>query len=182
MVSVHGQDFRSSDGLYALVKRRYPGIFTKGHELFDASVFHHPPLTAAFYTFIAQLKQLIDKSSPSPTHEFIKTLDTKKKLLRSYTQNIDGFEGQVGLLGSSSDDARVMDSKGRSKLRVGDVRSILLHGDIHRVRCRLCSADFPCTSDHVRMFDKGVAPECAECKARGELSILLQFPIGVRPY
>ncbi|EIM78975.1 DHS-like NAD/FAD-binding domain-containing protein, partial [Stereum hirsutum FP-91666 SS1] len=164
-------DFRSADGLYDLVKQRYPDIFVKGHELFDASVFRDPLLTAAFYTFIAQLKQRIDRSAPSPTHKFLKTLDTKKKLLRSYTQNIDGFEERVGLLGSSSDDARVAYSNGRSNFRGKDVRSILLHGDIHRVRCTLCSTDLPCTLDHIGMFDKGVAPDCVECKARADARV-----------
>ena len=77
-----------------MVKEIYPDVVLKGRDLFDAALFRDPTSTAVFYTFIAQLKRSIDAAEPAPTHRFIKTLDTKKKLLRSYTQNIDGFEAR----------------------------------------------------------------------------------------
>lgn len=163
---LYQKDFRSTDGLYNLVKQQYPDVVMKGRDLFDASLFRDPTSTSVFYTFISQLKQSVDAATPSPTHAFLKTLDTKKKLLRSYTQNIDGFEERAGLLGSSSDDARVATAKGKSKLKTRDVRNVQLHGDINRVRCTFCSADLPCTEDYLRLFNEGVAPDCPECNAR----------------
>ncbi|TFY79450.1 hypothetical protein EWM64_g4564, partial [Hericium alpestre] len=109
-------DFRSGDGLYALVKKQYPDVVLKGRDLFDSSLFRNTTSTSVFYTFISQLKQSIDNAIPSPTHHFIKTLDTKKKLLRSYTQNIDGLEERAGLLGCSSQDAKAC-VKGKLKLK-----------------------------------------------------------------
>lgn len=159
------QDFRSSDGLYALVKQQYPDVVLKGRDLFDASLFRDSTSTSVFYTFISQLKRSIDNASPSPTHRFLKTLDTKRKLLRSYTQNIDGLEERAGLLGSSSHDAK-SHGKGKAKLRVKDVRNIQLHGDIHRVRCTFCSAELPCTAEHLDVFNSGLAPNCPECTTR----------------
>ncbi|KAF9245754.1 DHS-like NAD/FAD-binding domain-containing protein [Melanogaster broomeanus] len=156
-------DFRSSDGLYALVKRQYPDVVMKGRDLFDASLFRDKTSTSVFYTFISQLKRCVDSATPAPTHRFIKTLDTKQKLLRSYTQNIDGLEERVGLCGTSS--------KGKSKLKTKEVRNIQLHGDIHRVRCTLCSADFSCTEEYLHMFDNGLAPDCPECKLRSEARV-----------
>ncbi|PSS29593.1 hypothetical protein PHLCEN_2v2741 [Hermanssonia centrifuga] len=158
-------DFRSSDGLYALVKQQYPDVVLKGRDLFDASLFRDSTSTAVFYTFIAQLKQSIDKASPSPTHRFIKTLDSKRKLLRSYTQNIDGLEERAGLLGSASQNAKCT-GKGKAKIRAKDVRNVQLHGDIHRVRCTFCSAEFPCIEEYVKSFDIGTAPDCPECTTR----------------
>ena len=40
-VSVAGgiPDFRSQNGLYALVKKKYPNLVVRGQELFDASLF-----------------------------------------------------------------------------------------------------------------------------------------------
>ncbi|KAH9044509.1 DHS-like NAD/FAD-binding domain-containing protein [Lactarius pseudohatsudake] len=160
-------DFRSSDGLYALVKKQYPDTILKGRDLFDASLFRDPTSTSIFYTFISQLKQSIDSASPSRTHHFIRTLDEKKKLLRSYTQNIDGLEERAGLIGSSNQDARAS-GKGKGKLRVRDVRNVQLHGDIHRVRCTLCSADLPCTEEYLQLFADGLAPDCPECTSRSE--------------
>lgn len=159
------QDFRSSDGLYALVKERYPDVVLRGRDLFDASLFRDSTSTAVFYTFIAQLKRAIDAATPTPTHQFIKTLDNKKKLLRSYTQNIDGLETQVGLLGTASQEAK-SSSKGKSKLRTKDVRNVQLHGDIHRVRCTACSAEYACSEEHLSFFEKGAAPDCPECLSR----------------
>ena len=137
----------------------------KGRDLFDASLFRDSTSTSVFYTFISQLKQSIDHAEPSPTHRFIKTLDSKKKLLRSYTQNIDGLEERAGLLGSSSSEAK-SSAKGKGKIRAKDVRNVQLHGDIHRVRCTFCSAEFPCTQEHMKLFDVGEAPDCSECLSR----------------
>ncbi|PPQ67170.1 hypothetical protein CVT25_005771 [Psilocybe cyanescens] len=142
-------DFRSSDGLYALVKEQYPDVVLKGRDLFDASLFRDATSTAVFYTFISQLKRSIDAAEPAPTHHFIKTLDSKKKLLRSYTQNIDGLEARVGLLGSSCQDAK-SSGKGKTKIRTKDVRNVQLH------------------EEHLVIFEKGNAPDCPECLSRSE--------------
>ena len=139
----------------------------KGRDLFDASLFRDPTSTAVFYTFISKLKKSVDCVSPSPTHHFIKTLETKGKLLRSYTQNIDGLEERVGLLGSASEDAKSV-GKGKSKLRLKDVKNVQLHGDIRRVRCTLCSASFPFTDEYTESFLVGEAPDCPECASRCE--------------
>lgn len=137
--------------------------------MFDASLFRDATSTSVFYTFISKLKQSIDAASPTPTHCFIKTLDAKKKLLRSYTQNIDGLEAKAGLLGSSSQEAKST-GKGIFKLRTRDVRNVQLHGDIHRVRCMSCSAEYPCTATHLKMFNNGIPPDCPECLSRGKSS------------
>ncbi|KAI0936864.1 hypothetical protein AcW1_000990 [Taiwanofungus camphoratus] len=163
-------DFRSSDGLYALVKQQYPDVVLKGRDLFDASLFRDTTSTAVFYTFISGLKRAIDSASPSSTHRFIKTLDSKRKLLRSYTQNIDGLEERAGLAGSSSQEVK-SNGKGKAKIKAKEVRNVQLHGDIHRVRCTFCSAEFPCTTDHLDKFDIGVAPNCPECVARSNARV-----------
>ncbi|TFK36930.1 DHS-like NAD/FAD-binding domain-containing protein [Crucibulum laeve] len=160
-------DFRSSDGLYALVKQQYPDVVMKGRDLFDASLFRDATSTAVFYTFISELKRSIDTAAPAPTHHFIKTLDSKKKLLRSYTQNIDGLEARVGLLGTSCQEAK-SNGKGKHKIRTKDVRNVQLHGDIHRVRCISCAAEYRCTEDHLSLFNQGTPPDCPECLSRSE--------------
>lgn len=124
---------------------------------------------------MAQLKSSIDKTAPSPTHHFIKTLDTKGKLLRSYTQNIDGLEAKAGLLGSSSECVK-SNGKGKSKIKTKVVRNVQLHGDIHRVRCLLCAAEFKCTAEHLASFQEGDPPECPECRTRCTFSRRANFP------
>ena len=114
---------------------------------------------------MAELKMSIDKSTPSHTHHFIKTLDTKGKLLRSYTQNIDGLEERAGLVGSSSECVK-SNGKGKGKIKTKDVRNVQLHGDIHRLKCILCAAEFKCTTKHLESFQEGNPPECPECQTR----------------
>ena len=151
------------------MKQQHPDVVLKGRDLFDASLFRDATSTSVFYTFISQLKRSVDAAEPTPTHCFIKTLDTKNKLLRSYTQNIDGLEAKTGLLGSSSQEAKST-GKGPSKLKIRDIRNVQLHGDIHRVRCMSCSAEYPCIAAHLKIFNDGVAPDCPECLARGKSS------------
>lgn len=165
----YSQDFRSSDGLYNLVKEQYPDVVLKGRDLFDASLFRDATSTAVFYTFMAQLKQSIDSAEPTPTHHFIKTLDSKGRLLRSYTQNIDGLEDRVGLLSSSNKGEGTSGGKAKAKASLlKQCRNVQLHGDIHRVRCQACAAEYPCTEEHLSLFNQGLSPDCPECLHRCE--------------
>ncbi|KAF8751125.1 DHS-like NAD FAD-binding protein [Rhizoctonia solani] len=159
---VHSQDFRSSDGLYNLVKERYPDVVMKGRDLFDAALFRDPGSAAVFYTFMAELKTQIDSAHPAPVHDFLAMLDDKGKLLRSYTQNIDGLEERAGL---GTQDLNTTSTTGSAGQRAKNVQ---LHGDIHRVRCTLCSASYPCSQDHIASFREGVPPDCPECIARSD--------------
>jgi len=140
------QDFRSQDGLYNLVKERYPKAVVKGKDLFDVSLFSSPTTTSIFYTFIASLRNSILSAQPTPTHKFIRTMHERGKLMRCYTQNIDGIETQEGL------------SIGGKEAQVCQ-----LHGDIHALRCNYCNAVHEYTSEWTDMLLDGEAPECPEC-------------------
>lgn len=171
------QDFRSSNGLYDLVKMQYPNVVIKGRDLFDANLFRDADSAAVFFTFISKLKRSIDVAAPSPTHHFIKALDTNKRLLRSYTQNIDGLEERAGLAGTSQPDVRAAPGSASAarKPLLKKVRNVQLHGDIHRVRCTLCSTDLPCTEEHLRLFGQGRAPDCPQCAFHGESGSLVRL-------
>ncbi|TIA85370.1 hypothetical protein E3P99_04016 [Wallemia hederae] len=136
-------DFRSPQGLYNLVKDKYDGPLGKGQDLFDAQVFRDPSTTSFFYTFIAGLKKASDSALPSPTHKFIKNLESKGKLLHSYTQNVDGLEERVGL----------------EKL-------VNLHGSLNQVRCASCSFVGAMSSEYLDTFASGQSPKCPECDTR----------------
>jgi hypothetical protein len=155
----------------SIVNERYPDAVLKGSDLFDASLFRDPTSSAVFYTFIAQLKRSIDAATPTPTHRFIKTLDAKKKLLGSYTQNIDGLEARVSLLGTACQAAK-SNGKGKSRLRIKEVRNVQLHGDIRHIRRSRCSAEYPCSEDHLSFFEKGIVPNCPECLQDQRLVLL----------
>ncbi|KAJ3339671.1 hypothetical protein HDU93_007897 [Gonapodya sp. JEL0774] len=98
-ISVSGgiPDFRSSTGLYALVKARFPQSFARsGKDIFDAHLFRDPESTRAFYCFMSELKLLTDRAQTTPVHTLIRDLDERGSLLRCYTQNIDDLEARLG--------------------------------------------------------------------------------------
>ncbi|KAI8084063.1 DHS-like NAD/FAD-binding domain-containing protein [Gilbertella persicaria] len=134
-------DFRSSDGLYNLVKKRHPDIVLRGKELFDATLFRSEKTIKCFYTFMAELRSLITNAEPTITHEFIQSLTEKGQLLRCYTQNIDFLEENL------------------------NIPAIQLHGTMKEVRCTLCSATFDFTDEYEQQFRKGEAPGCPQCES-----------------
>lgn len=153
------QDFRSENGLYSLVKKRYPDTFVTGKDLFSSGLFQNPATTSVFLTFIAELSLACQKAQPTRTHHFIQKLDKTGRLLRSYTQNVDGFERRMG-----------MESGGRGKgLSKTLTRNVELHGDLGRVRCILCQTDYSAEEEYVEGYREGNMPDCPACEERCKL-------------
>lgn len=95
-------DFRSPEsGLYATIGKKYD--LTRPEDVFDINFFRKEP--RLFYEVISTI--LAKEVKPTPTHKFIKMLQDKKKLLRNYTQNIDGLERKVGI-----DDSLLVEAHG----------------------------------------------------------------------
>jgi len=86
-------DFRSKDGLYALVKERGFDI-DDPQEVFSLEKFREDPAI-----FFAVAKEILPSTEKfTPTHAFIELLQRKGKLLCNYTQNIDNIEAAAGVL------------------------------------------------------------------------------------
>lgn len=127
-----------------------------GKDLFSSGLFSTPETTSIFYTFIAELFLACQAAQPTRTHHFIRRLENKGKLLRSYTQNVDGFERRLGI-----------ESGGRGTgLKKNGTRNVELHGDLGRVRCVLCFSDYEAREEYVHMFREGEAPSCPACEER----------------
>merc|ERR1711991_814346 len=86
-------DFRSTTGLYNTLDCDSVGI-PSAELLFDFEFFKIDPLP--FYRFAPML---LPKPVPKPSisHMFIHEIDKSKKLLKNYTQNIDGIERSMGM-------------------------------------------------------------------------------------
>lgn len=134
-------DFRSKEGLYALAEEQ--GIDTtyglgQPEDLFSIEFFEHCP--DAFFAFAS--KNLLPPSSdgfkPSLTHLFLKELDKRGKLLRVYTQNVDGIEIACGL------DAE---------------RVVQCHGTLATATCRECKARYM-LADIKEALSRGEVPRC----------------------
>lgn len=152
----------------------------KGRDLFDNQLWKERASTSTFYTFIANLRKTIleDVKRASPTHRFIRTLRDKGKLVRCYTQNIDGLEAREGL---STDMERGKGNRARftkesmakprvlghampgTKLDRG-CEVVQLHGDLEVLRCTLCSKTWPWDQHgFVARLLAGEAPTCQSC-------------------
>ncbi|KAH0548019.1 hypothetical protein GP486_008239 [Trichoglossum hirsutum] len=157
----------------------------KGRDLFDSLVWTNPLSTTIFYTFIASLRKKIKEEvrDTTLTHKFIRTLRDGGRLVRCYTQNIDGLEAREGLCldikrgkGSRSRFAKRVVSKPRPNGPTlpgsevdGGCEVVQLHGDLEALRCGLCSAlcsweDGNCES----ILLGGRAPECHSCASKDE--------------
>jgi hypothetical protein len=89
-VSAGIPDFRSTDGIYARLKREFD--MPSPTCMFDINYFNSNPGT--FFNFASELWP--GRFKPSRSHLFMADLERRGKLLRNYTQNIDTLEHQAG--------------------------------------------------------------------------------------
>ncbi|CAG8497109.1 7112_t:CDS:2 [Ambispora gerdemannii] len=146
-------DFRSSDGLYNMVRSKYPGTFRSGKDLFDANLLHNESSIKAFHAFMGLLKEYVVKAKPTPTHHFMKKMYDQGKLVRVYTQNIDNLEESVGLNVNWQADSR-------------GAKVIQLHGSMEELKCNSCNENFEFEVYHCEIFKQGESPECPACEER----------------
>ncbi|KAJ3366517.1 hypothetical protein GGF32_005519 [Allomyces javanicus] len=147
-VSAGIPDFRSPDGMYALAKHRPGGArLPRGQDWFDAAVFRTEATTRLFYSLMGSMRAAALAASPTPTHEWLATLDTRGSLLRCYSQNIDDLEPRAGLAADSL---------------------VQVHGTLSRVRCVLCHRTAEHSDEVAAEFQNGNAPACVACETEAE--------------
>ena len=154
----------------------------RGQDLFDASVWANLQTTATFYRFIASLRQKIYDGStePSATHKFIRTLRDGGRLMRNYTQNIDGLESRTGLCmdlcRGKGNKRRFLKKNFEAPLPEqtrntdfdGGCEVVPLHGDLQHLRCMLCQSLCEWSDAATEMFLDGLAPECEACGRKSD--------------
>jgi NAD-dependent histone deacetylase SIR2 len=160
-------DFRSVDGLYNLVKKKFPNLksIVKGQDLFDISLFRNEVSLAVFCTFMESLYNSTLAAKPTETHKFIKILKDRNKLLRCYTQNIDSLEKLTNLnvgINIHNFDSGTFNQNWKSL----DV--VQLHGNLHKLSCTSCFSGFDWTDEYQNLLSNGTNPECANCYAKYE--------------
>uniref|UniRef100_A0A0L0P7Z4 Deacetylase sirtuin-type domain-containing protein n=1 Tax=Candidozyma auris TaxID=498019 RepID=A0A0L0P7Z4_CANAR len=159
-------DFRSDDGLYNLVKEKYPQSFIKGQDLFDISLFRNQETLLIFCTFMEGLYKHSLAAKATETHRFIKTLKEKNKLLRCYTQNIDSLEKRINLnCGINPAEFNELEN-GSGKLFRDNWKSldvVQLHGNLHKLLCTQCFSHYEWTPEAQKKLERGENPECENC-------------------
>lgn len=126
-------DFRSpNSGIYSKLARYN---LPSPECVFEINYFKQNPKP-----FFELAKELFDydRCRPTPCHAFIRLLQQKNRLLRLYTQNIDGLEFEAGLPDSSV---------------------VTAHGSFHKARCLACKKEYD--FEHIRrhLFDRADTSE-----------------------
>jgi NAD-dependent SIR2 family protein deacetylase len=149
----------------------------RGQDLFDSRLFQDAKSTTTFYRFISVLREKIhnEVKDTSATHKFIRTMRDGGRLMRCYTQNIDGLEAREGLC---TDLRRGKGNKRRFMKKHyeapmpqqtqgtdfdGGCEVVQLHGDLETLRCTVCATQFTWTDNETEIFVEGCAPKCVKC-------------------
>ncbi|KAI1328342.1 DHS-like NAD/FAD-binding domain-containing protein [Xylariaceae sp. FL0255] len=148
-VSAGIPDFRSSTGLFASLPKEHK-LKGSGKQLFDASVYKHDSTTESFHAMVCDMFGLVKNADPTPFHHFLASLAKEGRLLRLYTQNVDGLDTAMPPLGT----AVPLPLKGPWP------QSIQLHGCLDKMVCSKCNeiSDFDPS-----LFDGPQAPLCKGC-------------------
>lgn len=136
-------DFRSKGGLYDTIAERYNLVDPQA--IFDLEEFRMDP--RMFYSFAKEVMPSKDLS-PSPTHRFVAELERRGKLLRNYSQNIDGLEQRAG---------------------VSEDKVVLCHGSFLTATCmrKTCRAKVS-GSEIAPQVAVGTVPTCRKCASSRE--------------
>ncbi|WFC94392.1 NAD-dependent histone deacetylase sir2 [Malassezia brasiliensis] len=86
-------DFRSKDGIYSILANENQYQLDDPSDMFDKEVFLRDP--SMFFSFAHSIYP--SHYRPSPSHEFVRELEKRGKLLRMYSQNIDTLEQKAGI-------------------------------------------------------------------------------------
>jgi NAD-dependent histone deacetylase SIR2 len=123
-------------------------------DLFSASSFLSQDREQAFHRYAVSMKRNIDLvTKPPGIFRFLGKLADRGKLVRLYTQNIDGLETLAGLRACIDDDKTTV---------------VRLRGDLHTLKCRKCLAVCVWEETHTQRFESGEAPGCSHCQVEAD--------------
>ena len=142
-------DFRSSNGLFNTL-RSDNKLKASGKHLFDASVYQTDDSTSSFHDMVRTLSQLVSDAKPTLFHEMLATLASEGRLLRLYTQNVDGIDTSLPPLVTKVP----LENKGPWP------RTIQLHGSLEQMVCTKCNKLSPFQA---ALFSGPVPPLCTQC-------------------
>lgn len=142
-------DFRSSTGLFSTLRSEHK-LKASGKHLFDASVYQTDSSTSSFHDMVRSLSKLVSNARPTAFHEMLAALASEGRLMRLYTQNVDGIDTSLPPLMTSVP----LSMKGPWP------RTIQLHGGLEKMVCSKCNhlSDFQAS-----LFQGPSPPLCTAC-------------------
>ncbi|WEW61638.1 hypothetical protein PRK78_007129 [Emydomyces testavorans] len=148
-VSAGIPDFRSSHGLFKSLRKDHK-LKASGKELFDASVYLDSSMTSSFHDMVRSLSGMAAAAQPSAFHHLLARIAREKRLLRLYTQNIDGIDASLPPLKTDVP----------LGVKAPWPRTIQLHGGLEKMICQKCrdTSDF-----QAHLFQGPDPPLCPKC-------------------
>nr|OQO32691.1 hypothetical protein B0A51_00069 [Rachicladosporium sp. CCFEE 5018] len=146
-------DFRSSDGLFQRLKTQHK-IKGSGQNLFDVSLYSNDNLTSCFHDMIAELSRQARSAKPTEFHHMLAKIADEGRLLRLYTQNIDGLEGALEPLTTRTPYGK--DHNGKW------AKTVQVHGSLDYMVCTMCAMLTKLEPDTISGPE---APLCKSCEA-----------------
>ncbi|OJD37668.1 sir2 family histone deacetylase hst4 [Diplodia corticola] len=151
-------DFRSSKGLFNTLKQQH-NLKSSGKDLFDASVYRDPDTTATFHEMVRSLSHQAKLARPTAFHQLIATLADEGRLLRLYSQNVDGIETSLQPLATQIP----LPQKGPWP------KTVLLHGGLEKMVCAKCN---DVTDFEPELFHGPIPPPCKTCEEADQVRTL----------
>lgn len=148
-VSAGIPDFRSATGLFNSLKKEH-GLKSSGKDLFDASVYQDDVSTTTFHAMVRSLSTETKSAQPTAFHHLIATLAQEGRLMRLYTQNVDGIDTAMPPLKTEAP----LPKKGPWP------KTVQVHGGLDHMVCSKCHKLYPFEAE---LFDGPTAPPCPSC-------------------
>ncbi|EQC33450.1 NAD-dependent deacetylase sirtuin 1 [Saprolegnia diclina VS20] len=138
-------DFRSENGIYTIIQKMGLNL-PEPEALFDIDFFRSDP--SPFFHFAMDFFN--GTYTPSRTHRFLRELHDAKKLLRVYSQNIDGLEADAGV-----------------------PNVVACHGSLATASCMLCGKNAPTST--LRLSEVVAANAIPRCDCGGVMKPDITF-------
>ena len=142
-------DFRSDTGLFKILREEHK-LKASGKHLFDASVYQTDAATSSFHDMVRGLSEQATAAQPTAFHHLLAKLASDGRLMRLYTQNVDGIETSMPPLETKVP----LSNKGPWP------RTVQLHGGLEKMSCSKCHNVFDLEPS---LFNGAEAPPCNHC-------------------
>ncbi|KAF2484424.1 DHS-like NAD/FAD-binding domain-containing protein [Neohortaea acidophila] len=151
-VSAGIPDFRSAGGLFRSLKDEHK-LKGSGKDLFDASVYKDDTSTSSFHDMVSSMSRMTKEAAPTPFHHMLATIANEDRLLRLYSQNVDGIDTALEPLKTSVPLRK--DEGGKWP------KTVQLHGSLDKMVCSKCHELSDLNAD---LFSGPVPPACPNCE------------------
>jgi len=148
-VSAGIPDFRSATGLFNTLKKEHK-LKSSGKDLFDASVYQDDTSTSTFHDMVRTLSEHTKSAEPTAFHHLLATLAQEGRLMRLYTQNVDGIDTSLEPLKTQIP----FPKKGPWP------KTVQVHGGLDYMVCSKCH---DLKEFDAQMFNGPTPPPCPSC-------------------